>query len=369
MACITQFDLRAIAAYLPNPADVARVRAVCRDWRGWVEAPKVNDDGINVVIGYPQELLLTRAIELDSVELAKIAIARTYPIDHNNWFHLAFKHKRDDIAILMFKDSIRFHNNTNYDSYFKYAVAFGCIKMARFLIECGAKLFNDALLLACEYKNREGVKFALSLGATNIKNAFIEACSYSYRWTLYFGKIAAQPCMQVIELLLPLVNDVNTLNKGLEAACRSIDYRNGDSAIARALIDRGANAYDAALYISSMSDSTIEFTRFLLSLGATPGEWDRVYNNPKTLELMLNNGAIVSEALYMNALETFDLRPITALFSHSGVKYLPSIMEYIHETKTVPEGFEHLNGIIRLLIAHGEAYCPMCEGELSQHFR
>jgi len=359
MAAITQFDLRAIAAYLLNPADVARVRAVCRDWRRWIPEPTPSGETLAEILAAPYDKLLNAAIKYNSIELAKIALGKMLPCHINmNFFDDACYYGYDDIATLIvarYQDIARvfYYPHVNYNGFFCCATSYARINLARELIEQGANAFNEALILACRRKSFEGAKFALSVGATNIDEAIIEAIQSDF--------------LQFAEVLLQKIRDIYVLNRALRAACFNMLRANRDSTFARTLIERGADAYDDALYISGRSDKTIEFTRFLLSLGAIPGEWDWINDNPETIKLLLDNGLIMSENLCTEAISSRDIAITTLLISYGAAIHLAAIMERIHAMNE-PEDFEYMNAVIHALIENRQTNCPICNNALSHHF-
>ena len=377
MAELSSFELNEITAYLSNPADIARMRAVCMAWRQWVEEPTVYNETIAEVLELSRRDLLDIAIRKDSIELARIALSKVSRDAFDiHVFDDACSRARDSIAelIILHYDKLakRASNPAAvYNMLFVYAVQNGRVNPARMLIQRGANNFDDALLYACFSHNIDGAKFAIAHGATNFTKAFLKACK-PRAWHIYRER--SYPCAEIVELLLPKISNINTLNKGLRLACSCLNPYGGDATAARAIIARGANAYCDALEYSCSSDTHFKFTQYAISCSTSPASWKfptLTRNNLETAKMMLNYGLIVDADFCLNAIAYNDISLIISLIlSENGTTHISAIMTRMHaleEAIETPEDFDRFHKIMRAIAAYSRAECPVCSLPLRRH--
>ena len=372
MAELSRFDVSEITTFLPNPADVARMRAVCKTWRHWVEEPTVNNEIISKFLTNDWSDLFYTAIVRDSVEIAKIALDKAAVISPSygaTQFSFACSRGCENIAKLLIS---RF--SVNYNKGFISAVANGHLNLARMLVAHGADAFDEALFSACENLNYAGAEFAIALGAKDLDLAFIKSCESGFA--------------RFVEFLLPEISDIQVLNDGLAQVCGRPFTDGENHTIAHAIIACGADAYDEALEIASESDDNIEFTRFLLSLGAKVELWDfpRPYDSDdsdledqtdplesrsKTVKLILEHGLSISLRCCLVVLSSHDLSIIAPLIlSDNFTRFFTEIMEHMHNLEDkieTPEDFDYYTTVMRIIISRAQPKCPVCKNPITWH--
>jgi len=163
-------ELAYVFAQLTDPADMARARAVCREWRDIMDPPHINGKQITDVLRLSPSRILKKACRVGSLDLAKYAISRG-ATDFNGCLYNACANGHKELAELMIS-----RGATNFDWGLGGACKRGHKELVELMISRGATDFNVGLYYACYGGNKELANFMVSRGATDFNIGLYGAC-------------------------------------------------------------------------------------------------------------------------------------------------------------------------------------------------
>jgi len=228
MEILGPHELAHVFAQLTNPADVVRVRAVCREWRALVSPPRVNGKPLaNFLRTRPNEILEV-ACRLNSLDLAKYAVLHkaTNLVDG---FASACKIGNKEIALLMVK-----HRVNSFTWGFYYACFGGHKELVNIIISCNETARDNELR-----------RVRIGGDCEHLEKLIILAYSNDFNFGL-FGACAGGH-KEIAELMIS--RDATDFNRGLEGACAG-----GHKELAELMISRGATDLKTGLTCACKRD-------------------------------------------------------------------------------------------------------------------
>jgi len=202
MELLGSHELAHVFANLTDLADMARVRAVCREWRDIMDPPRVNGAPLADVLRLAPNKILevaccANSLNLaNSLDLAKYAVSRG-ATNINDGLNSACSGGHKELVELMLS-----HGATDFWVLY-IACRHGHKEIVELMISRGATDFNPGLYAACEGGRAEMVDFMINHGADDFDEALIIAC--------LSGRI------EIAELMIH--HGATNFDRGLQVAC------------------------------------------------------------------------------------------------------------------------------------------------------